>query len=51
MVWGPVLVIHIVAMFAFCIRNWRCPARDKYLGRGFHPKYCSKCGVPPREWC
>ncbi|MGB6640678.1 MAG: hypothetical protein WBG67_07890 [Thermoanaerobaculia bacterium] len=46
MVWGPAVVIYFVGLIAFSIRNWRCPACDKYLGKGFSPKYCPKCGAP-----
>ena len=35
----------IVAMVAFSFWNWRCPACNKYLGRGSAPTFCSKCGA------
>ena len=28
----------------FSLRNWRCPACDKYLGKG-SPHFCPRCGV------
>ena len=31
----------------FSLRNWRCPACDKYLGKG-SPHFCPRCGVELR---
>jgi hypothetical protein len=28
----------------FSLRNWRCPACNKFLGSGRH-RFCSNCGV------
>jgi hypothetical protein len=36
----------IAAVVAFTLWNWRCPACNKYLGKGMSPSFCSKCGVP-----
>ena len=41
----PVGVVMFLALIGFSIRNWRCPACDRYLGRGFNPSYCPRCGV------
>lgn len=49
MIWGPIVAIYVAGLVVFSIRNWRCPACDKYLGRGFSPKYCPKCGAPLAE--
>jgi predicted RNA-binding Zn-ribbon protein involved in translation (DUF1610 family) len=32
----------------FSLRNWRCPACNKYLGKGTLPHYCPNCGVELR---
>lgn len=47
-VWVPILAVLIVAVLIFSSRNWRCPACGGYLGRGFHPAFCPKCGVELR---
>ncbi len=30
----------------FSLKNWRCPACSKYLGRRSSPDVCPRCGVP-----
>ena len=35
----------IISVLIFSLFNWRCPACNKYLGKGISPKFCSKCGV------
>jgi hypothetical protein len=35
----------ILAFIAFTLWNWRCPACNRYLGKGISPSFCSKCGV------
>src|SRR5262245_36070128 len=42
---GPVVVLAVVGALIFSFRNWRCPACDKYLGKGISPSFCPKCGV------
>jgi hypothetical protein len=42
----PVFVLLCAGMVFFSWKNWRCPACDRYLGKGFTPGYCPKCGVP-----
>ena len=42
---GPLLVAAVVGALLFSLRNWRCPACDKYLGKGISPRFCPKCGV------
>jgi hypothetical protein len=46
---APVFIIAIVGVLIFSLRNWRCPACNKYLGKTFNPKFCSKCGVSLRD--
>jgi rubrerythrin len=29
--------------------NWRCPACEKYLGKGLSPSHCPNCGVVLRS--
>ena len=41
----PVLVLAFISIVAFSLKNWRCPACNKYLGKGFNPSYCPKCGA------
>jgi hypothetical protein len=40
----PISIAIIVAGVAFSIFNWRCPACNGYMGKGFNPKFCTKCG-------
>ena len=35
-----------VAILIFSFQNWRCPACQKYLGKGGFPRFCPRCGVP-----
>lgn len=35
----------IIAMLVFSFKNWRCPACDKYLGKGINFKFCPRCGI------
>lgn len=42
----PVVVVLVGMALAFSFRNWRCPACDKYLGKGINPHFCPKCGAP-----
>lgn len=35
----------MAAILIFTLRNWRCPACEKYLGKGGFPKFCPRCGV------
>jgi hypothetical protein len=41
----PILGAAIVSYLFFTFRNWRCPACNRYLGKGFNPSFCPKCGV------
>jgi hypothetical protein len=42
---GPVFLVLIVAAIVFSLRNWRCPACNRYLGKAINPRFCQKCGV------
>jgi len=42
---GPVFFAIVAGGLIFSLRNWRCPACNKYLGRSFNPKHCQNCGV------
>lgn len=42
---GPVFMVFVVGALAFSLQNWRCPACNKYLGKGMSPRFCPKCGV------
>lgn len=44
-VFAPIFIIAVIVLLIFSIKNWRCPACHKYLGKAFNPRYCSKCGV------
>jgi hypothetical protein len=35
----------IVGSLAFSLKNWRCPACSKYLGKNVSPRFCPGCGV------
>ena len=41
---GALFATAIVALL-FSVRNWRCPACKRYLGRGMNPRFCARCGV------
>ena len=41
----PVFILAVLGALAFSLKNWRCPACNKYLGKAFNPSFCSKCGV------
>ena len=43
--WGVAFLILVAGAIMFSLRNWRCPACDRYLGRQRSPKFCPKCGV------
>ena len=45
---GPVLGVVLLGGVAFSFKNWRCPACNKYLGKGIGPKHCHACGVQLR---
>ncbi len=38
----------IIGVLIFSLLNWRCPSCNRYLGKAFNPKFCSKCGVQLR---
>jgi hypothetical protein len=42
---GPVFAVLVVGAIVFSLRNWRCPACDRYLGKGINPRFCPKCGA------
>jgi len=37
--------VVVVAYVIFSIWNWRCPACNRYLGKGMNPAFCAKCGA------
>jgi hypothetical protein len=42
---GPAFAVLVVGAIVFSLRNWRCPACDRYLGKGINPRFCPKCGA------
>lgn len=44
-VWGSAFLVLVAGALIFSFRNWRCPACNRYLGKQYSPKFCSKCGV------
>ena len=38
-------VVVVVGVLLFSFWNWRCPACNRYLGRGLGPSFCPKCGA------
>jgi len=48
-VFGPIFLAVVVAALLFSLRNWRCPACSKYLGKAMNPKFCQNCGVELRS--
>lgn len=45
---GPIFLALVVGALLFSLRNWRCPACSKYLGRTLNPRHCPNCGVALR---
>jgi hypothetical protein len=43
---GIAVFVLVLGAIAFSLSNWRCPACNKYLGKGISPSFCPKCGVP-----
>lgn len=43
-----IMVALVIVAVAFSLRNWRCPACNGYLGKGFGQKFCQRCGVQLR---
>lgn len=44
------MVAGTVAVLLFSLKNWRCPACGKYLGKsGLGIKFCKSCGVKLAE--
>jgi len=41
---GMGFFLFVIFGLLFSFRNWRCPACDKYLGKGVR-NYCPRCGV------
>jgi rubrerythrin len=44
-IWLPTGVSLLVVGVLYGIRNWRCPACDRSLGKHHNPKYCPHCGA------
>ena len=47
-IFTPVFILAIAGLLIFSLKNWRCPACNKYLGKTFNPRFCSKCGAALR---
>jgi fatty acid desaturase len=45
---GAIAFAAILGTLVFSLSNWRCPACNKYLGKGIGPSFCPRCGVPLR---
>ena len=45
---GGIAFAVVLGTLVFSLWNWRCPACNRYLGKGISPSFCSKCGVPLR---
>ena len=39
-------LVLVGGAIAFSLYNWRCPACNRYLGKGTNPQFCPKCGAP-----
>jgi hypothetical protein len=42
---APVTLAAILGGIVFSLKNWRCPACGKYLGKAMNPNFCPKCGI------
>jgi hypothetical protein len=45
---GPLFLVLIIGALVFSLKNWRCPACDRYLGKVWNPRHCHSCGVALR---
>lgn len=45
---GGIAFAVVLGTLVFSLWNWRCPACNRYLGKGISPSFCPKCGVPLR---
>jgi O-antigen/teichoic acid export membrane protein len=45
---SPAFLVLAVGALLFSLRNWRCPACSKSLGRGINPRNCPNCGTKLR---
>jgi hypothetical protein len=41
----PGFLVLVGGAVVFSLKNWRCPACNRYLGKGISPRFCPKCGV------
>jgi hypothetical protein len=48
-VWAPLAGLYVVGFIAFTLKNWRCPACRRYLGKGIGPTFCPRCGERLQE--
>lgn len=46
--WAPAVFSALGGAAVYSFFNWRCPACNRYLGKQWHPRFCSKCGAPLR---
>ena len=42
---APGCIAVIIAGVIYSLFNWRCPACNKYLGKGISPRFCRHCGA------
>jgi len=45
---APLLFVFTIGTLVFSLKNWRCPACSRYLGKVWNPKHCHSCGVALR---
>ncbi|MGD2064239.1 MAG: hypothetical protein PVF51_11745 [Nitrospirota bacterium] len=45
----PISFLLVAGALIFSLRNWRCPACNRYLGRTYNPRYCQGCGFELRK--
>jgi hypothetical protein len=41
----PIFLGSALALVAFVLWDWRCPACRRFLGRIRNPNFCPRCGV------
>jgi hypothetical protein len=46
---APLSFVLVAGALIFSLRNWRCPACNRYLGRTFNPRHCQGCGFELRK--
>ncbi len=44
-IWVSLAAILLVMKLVYLFAAWRCPRCGGFLGSGYHPRFCSRCGL------